>query len=83
MIYAAYGTDFAHCVGDKAVPRGCAVARKPGILRRIANAILGSRQREENREIARFLAGSGGRLTDDLERRMMQRLSTSNWSGRD
>jgi hypothetical protein len=83
MIYAAYETDFAHCVADKAVARGSAVRRKPGILARIADAILGWRQREEDREIGRFLAGSGGRLTDDLERRMMERLSTSNWSGRD
>ena len=31
----------------------------------------------------RFLARSGGRLTDDLERELMRRLSTSNWRMRD
>jgi hypothetical protein len=42
-----------------------------------------SRQRRADRQIAGFIARSGGRLTDDLERRMMQRLTTSDWSVRE
>src|SRR5215471_3945144 len=36
---------------------------KPGLLRRIVRAMVESRQRQTDREIARFLARSGGRLT--------------------
>jgi len=37
-----------------------------------------SRQRQTDREIARFLARSGGRLTDDMERRLTQYLLSRN-----
>jgi hypothetical protein len=33
--------------------------------------------------IGRFIANAGGRLTDDIERRMMARLTTSDWTRRD
>ena len=42
-----------------------------------------SRQRQADKAIARFIANAGGRLTDDIERRMMQRLTTSDWRVRD
>ena len=42
-----------------------AVAHKTGILWRIIDAIVESRQKRADREIRRFLARSGGRLTHD------------------
>ena len=58
-----------------------AASKKRGILRRMFDAFMESRQREAERQIARFLAGrSDGALTDALEREIAQRLSTSNWS---
>ncbi len=83
MTYAAHHSDFAPCFHDKAHPKRDAVAKKTGVLRRIIDAVLESRQRQADREIARFIARSGGRLTDDLERRLMQHLQTSNWSVRE
>ena len=80
MTYAAHRKDFALYVGDKAAAKRDAVAKKAGILRRIFDAIYESRQRQTDREIARFLAPSGGRLTDDLERELTRRLMTSNWN---
>jgi hypothetical protein len=59
------------------------VAMITGALHRMGNAIFDSRQRQADREIARFLAGSGGRLTDDVERRMMRHLSSQNLSARE
>jgi hypothetical protein len=58
-----------------------ALRRRAGILRRIFDAFMESRQRDVDRQIARFLAARSARtLTDDLEREISQRLSTSNWS---
>jgi hypothetical protein len=49
-------------------PASNSPASKPGILRRIIQAMFEWRQAQADREIARFLARSGGRLTDDIER---------------
>ena len=56
-------------------PERHAGASRHGILRRIFNAVSASRQRHADLEIAHFIARSGGRLTDDLERQMMARIS--------
>jgi hypothetical protein len=80
MTYAAQhqdiGSQFGHGIGAK---RG-AVAPKTGILRRIVDAIFESRERQADREMARILDRSGGRLTDDVEREMTLRLSSQNWN---
>ena len=64
-------------------PGGNAVAKKPGVLRRFFEAIVDSRQKSVDREIARQLARSGGRLTDSIEREIMQNVMTGNWKVRD
>ena len=56
---------------------------KPDLLRRIVRVMVESRQRQTDREIARFLARSGGRLTDDMERRLTQYLLSRNCTIRD
>jgi hypothetical protein len=58
------------------------VANKAGILLRIFNSIFESRQSQAERDIARFITRSGGRLTDDIEREMTQRFLTGNWNPR-
>ena len=60
-----------------------AATHMPGLLRRIVRAMVESRQRQTDREIARFLARSGGRLTDDMERRLTQYLLSRNCTIRD
>jgi hypothetical protein len=58
------------------------LAEKPSLLRRVFDAFMGSRQRDVDRQIARFLAArSGGHLTDNLEREISQHLMTSGWNG--
>jgi len=82
MSYTANHRDLAAYVGDP--PR-----RKNGvgILRRVFGALLKameeSRQKQTEREIANYVALRGGPLTDDLEREMMRRLLTSDWSLRE
>jgi hypothetical protein len=80
MSYAAHRRDFGSLVSE--LPsKGAALPKGAGILRRIFDALMQSRQRDVDRQITRFLAArSGGTLTDDLEREISHRLSTSNWS---
>lgn len=58
-------------------------ARKPGTVRRIVQAMFKPRQAQVDREIAGFLARSGGRLTNDMERRLTEHLLSGNWTVRD
>ena len=83
MTCATHDKELAAYVDDSSSTRRSVFVTLTGVLRRIADAIYESRQRQADREIARFIAQSGGRLTDDIERQMMRRLSTSNLSLRD
>jgi len=79
MSYAAHSRDFDSLVSEPS-SKGGSVPKKAGLLQRIYNAFMETRQRAD-RQVTRFLAGrSGGTLTDDLEREISLRLSTSNWS---
>jgi len=81
MSYAAHHKDFGSLVANQAPPTPAAATKKTGILGRIFDAFMQSRQRDVDRQIARFLAArSGGTLTDGLEREISERLMTSNWS---
>ena len=53
---------------------GHAGRSKPGIFARLLDAIATSRQRQADREVARFIEMNGGKLTDDLEFRIEQRV---------
>ena len=79
MSYAAHRSDFGSLV-SQAPAKGEALPKKAHILRRIFDAFMESRQREADRQIARFLAGRDGPLTDDLEREITRRLLTSNFN---
>jgi len=67
--------------GRRRSPASNSPASKPGILRRIVLAMFEWRQAQADREIARFLARSGGRLTDDMERRLTEHLLSRNSTG--
>jgi hypothetical protein len=82
MTYAANYGDFGPCFRDKASAKSSPDANRPGILRRIFGAIFETRQEQIEREITRFVAQSGGRINDDIEREIMQRFFTSNWNAR-
>ncbi len=59
-------------------PRGQFLPRLRGLLRLVVNAIERSRQRAANREIARIVGSLGpdDRLTDEMERRLLQHLTS-------
>ena len=83
MSYTANHRDLAAYVDDP--PRRN--VNGVSILRRVFGALLKameeSRQKQTEREIANYVALRGGPLTDDLEREMMRRLLTSDWSPRE
>jgi MFS family permease len=58
---------------------GAAAVRKTQILGRILNFLSTWDQKQKDREIERLIARSGGRLTDELERRIMQREMAPDW----
>jgi len=69
--------------GDKLPGWHGAVDRTVGILRHIFDAVSDWSQSDEERVIGDYIARSGGRLTDTIEREMMERRMVSNWTVRD
>ena len=82
MSYAANLTHFSRSAVGTASRHSAALANKSGLLPRIYDAIMQSRQRRADRDIARGLLRPDGRLTDSIEREMMQRLFADNWNVR-
>ena len=55
-------------------------ARLARLVHCLSDVPLAQRQRQVDREIAGLLARSGGRLTDSMEREMMEKALGSDWS---
>ena len=80
MGYAAHSRDFGLC-SDRTSPVANGVGAKLARLAcRLTGALAQQRQREVDREVALVLARSGGRITDSMEREMMQKALASDWS---
>jgi len=47
---------------------------KPGVFARFYAAMIVARQRQADEQIARYLGGRGGQLTDSTEREIEQRV---------
>jgi hypothetical protein len=47
---------------------------EPGLLERLLGKFVEMRQRSADREIARYLASTGGKMTDSIEREIQRRL---------
>jgi hypothetical protein len=57
------------------------VRTERGLFSRLIEAMMASRQRQVEREIARYLMGSGGKFTDGTEREIERRFlsKTPRW----
>jgi hypothetical protein len=55
MTYAAHHSHFTPYFADKASPESNAVAKRPRVLRRVFDAIVDSRQKQADQQIARWL----------------------------
>ena len=79
----AYGTNSENfglsCDGAATVANGVG-ARLKRLVRRLTAALEAPRRTEVDREAARLLAQSGGRLTDSLEREIFRKVFASDWS---
>jgi hypothetical protein len=86
MSYTANHRNLAAYVGY-APPRRNVAVKRVGILGRVFGALLKameeSRQKQTEREIAKYVSSRGGRMTDELEREIERRLFTSDWSPRE
>jgi hypothetical protein len=69
--------DFVGAGASAYRPRGEPGLAQRGLLRRVVDAIALSHQRAVERDIARVLGlgSTGGRLTDDIERRLLEHLT--------
>jgi hypothetical protein len=80
MTSMTHGGDFGLCGAHTAPVANGVGAKLKRLARRLTDALEAQRRREVDREIARLLAQSGGRLTDSLEREIMQKVFASDWS---
>ena len=68
-----------HVAGRRRREQGTVVEQVARVARQAFSALMRSRQQRVNEDIARYLERSGGRLTDQIERDIMQRLMR-NWN---
>jgi hypothetical protein len=79
MAYTAHSGVFG-LSGDRVAPVANGIgARLAKLVHRLTDAHAAQRQREVDREIALLLARSGGRITDSMEREMMEKALASDW----
>ena len=76
MTYLARPNEF---IPSRPAGRADGVARRPGLLRGLYEAMLRSRQTQAERVVAAYLESTGGRFTDEIERRVTERLITGEW----
>ena len=80
MAYTTHSGNFDLC-SDRTAPVANGIGAKlASLARRLTDALDAQRQREVDREIARLLARSGGRITDSMEREIMRIVLESRWS---
>jgi hypothetical protein len=80
MTYMSHCGNFAS-PNERAAPVANGIGAKVAKLaRHLAYALVQQRQREVDWEIARALACSGGRITDSMEREIMQKALASDWT---
>ena len=80
MAYVTHSGNFG-LRGDRSAPVANGVGAKlRRLARRLSLALEAQRRSEVDREIAHLLAQSGRRLTDSLEREIMQQVFASDWS---
>ena len=80
MAYATHSGDSGLCCGGAAPVANGVRAKLKRLLRRLRDGLEAQRRSEIDREAARLLAQSGGRLTDSLEREIMRKVFASDWS---
>ena len=65
---------FSHTLSARELAVARADAPKRGLFVRLGAALMAARQRAAEREITRYLAHTGGKLTDSIERDIERRF---------
>jgi hypothetical protein len=78
MTYAARTAAFQQGVAPYRRP--AEAAPQPGFLTRLVNAIFASRQRHAERDVEAYLARTGQRFTDSVEREINEHLFAGGWT---
>jgi hypothetical protein len=79
MTYAPRPSEFIPYQEVLPVQASRAKAARPGLWRRFVGAVFESRERYVERAAERYIARSGGRLTDEIERQIADHLITGKW----
>ena len=83
MAFVARQTDFHTAIEPyRPARRRTGGSRITGFWRRLFDAIMDGRQRRAQREIDRYVATHGRRMTDTLEREINARLLGDGWNVR-
>ena len=61
------------------VPLAHRAPARPSLWRRVIGAIFESPEKQMERETAQYIARTGGRLTDEIERQITDRIITGKW----
>ena len=80
MAYAMHGGYFGLSGARTALVASGVGIKLKRLARRLTDALAAQRQSEAERKIASLLARSGGRLTDSMEREIMQKVFASEWT---
>jgi hypothetical protein len=78
MTFAVRPSELTPC-GKQRPADGRGATRRRGLLRRIYDAVFESRQKQADRVVEAYLDRTGGRFTDEIERRITMRLISGDW----
>jgi hypothetical protein len=77
MSYAAHHKDFGPLIDASQARDNTNLDAKVGFWQRLFSAVSSSRRLRADRELASFIQGRGGQLTDELERDLSRHLTAS------
>ena len=82
MAYAARPTDFQGNIAPSCGGIDAKTAPRPSFWSRLLNAVFESREREAERVAKAYLARTGYRFTDSIEREINNRAFNGGWKFR-
>jgi len=79
MTYAARSADFHRHVAFGGQPTDSKTAARPSLLTRLFNVMFENRERGAARDVEAYLARTGHRFTDSIEREINERHFNGGW----
>jgi hypothetical protein len=79
MTYAPRPNEFVPYYDVLPVSVARAAVTRPSLWRRLVGAVFESREKQMELEAERYIARTGGRITDEIEREITDRLVTGKW----